>query len=302
MSLRHFLIALLVPITWGFGVALAKSGLEHFPPLLLMGMRFLIAGAVLVWFVPIPRGYFKKISIITFIAATMQYGLTFSGLARLEATPAVLLAQSQVLFGVIIAAVILDEKPSLRQISGLVAAFAGIVTIVGAPSLAGRMTGVVLVLSGCLFWALGQVMVRGLNGVLSGFQLTAWIGVMAGLQMTIASLLIEGNPLPCIQTASPADWGTVIYLGIVMTVIGYSAWYYILARYPVPMAMPLLLFVPISTILGAITFLGEHPDFRVLMGGMMVIAGVGVVIVEPQLLFRQLRTRTRKSLSAHQPH
>ena len=38
MQLRHLLIALLVPLTWGFGFALAKAGLDHFPPLLLMSM------------------------------------------------------------------------------------------------------------------------------------------------------------------------------------------------------------------------------------------------------------------------
>ena len=44
MQLRHLLIALLVPLTWGFGFALAKAGLDHFPPLLLMSMLTLYAG------------------------------------------------------------------------------------------------------------------------------------------------------------------------------------------------------------------------------------------------------------------
>ena len=48
MTPRHLLIALLVPMTWGFGFALAKAGLVYFPPLLLMGMRFAIAALLLV--------------------------------------------------------------------------------------------------------------------------------------------------------------------------------------------------------------------------------------------------------------
>ena len=54
-----------------------------------------------------------------------------------------------------------------------------------------------------------------------------------------------------------------------------------LARYPVPMAMPVLLLLPVSTILGAVGFLGERPDMHVLIGGLIVIGGVGTVIVEP---------------------
>ena len=68
MQLRHLLIALLVPLTWGFGFALAKAGLYHFPPLLLMSMRFAIAAAVLVWFVPVPLNQWRNLTIIALVA------------------------------------------------------------------------------------------------------------------------------------------------------------------------------------------------------------------------------------------
>ena len=75
MQLRHLLIALVVPLTWGFGFALAKAGLDHFPPLLLMSMRFAIAAAILVWLVPVPRGHWWSLTIITLVSATLQYGM-----------------------------------------------------------------------------------------------------------------------------------------------------------------------------------------------------------------------------------
>lgn len=295
MTFRHFIIAMLVPLTWGFGFALAKSGLDHFPPLLMMSLRFLLAALVMVWFVPVPKGYYGQIFVISFVAATMQYGLTFSGLARMDATPAILLVQSEVIFGVIIAAVLLKEKPTYRQIFGIGISLFGILTIVGAPSLDGQMVGVSLVMSGCLFWAFGQVLVRRLDGALSGFQLTAWLGVMAGPQMMLASIVIDGNPLPLMMVAPLSAWLTVLYLGLAMTAVGYSAWYYVLARYPVPMVMPLLLLLPVATILGAVTFLGETPDPLVLLGGGIVIAGVASVIIDPKairnLLLRRVKSR-----------
>ena len=289
MTIRHILIALLVPLTWGFGFALAKAGLDHFSPLLLMGMRFLIAAAVLVWFVPIPRGYLKQICSISFIAATLQYGLTFSGLARMDATPAVLLVQAEVIFGVIIAALLLGEKPSLKQIVGITISCLGILTIVGAPSLDGQIFGVMLILGGTLAFALGQVLIRRLEGALTGFQLTAWMGVMAGPQMILAAMLFEGDLALQISTAPLAAWGTVLYLGLIMTVIGYSAWYFVLARYPVPMVMPVLLLLPVATILGAVSFLGERPDMIVLLGGAIVISGVGAVIIDPSAYAKRQR-------------
>ena len=72
---------------------------------------------------------------------------------------------------------------------------------------------------------------------------------------------------------------------------GYDAWYFLLARYPVPMVLPLLLLLPVSTILGAIGFLGERPDAHVLIGGLIVIGGVGAVIVEPSEICKLWKPR-----------
>ena len=292
MQFRHILIALIVPITWGFGFTFAKASLGYFPPLLLMGLRFLLAATLLVCFVPIPRGHLWALCGISFIAATLQYGLTYSGLALMEATPAVLLVQSEVIFGVIIAAILLGEKPNIRQLFGIGVALVGVAIILGAPALNGQIIGISLVLSGSLLFALGQVLIRRLDGALTGLQLTAWIGVMAGPQMLLASWIIDGNPVPSILAAPIEAWLTVAYLGVVMTAIGYSAWYHVLARYPVPMVMPVLLLLPVAAIFGAITLLGEVPDPRVLIGGVVVIFGVGTVITEPSYLINWWRKIT----------
>ena len=291
MQFRHILIALIVPITWGFGFTFAKAGLGYFSPLLLMGLRFLLAATLLVCFVPIPRGHLWALFGISFVAATLQYGLTYSGLALMEATPAVLLVQSEVIFGVVIAAILLGEKPNIRQLFGIGVALVGVAIILGAPALNGQIIGISLVLSGSLLFALGQVLIRRLDGALTGLQLTAWIGVMAGPQMLLASSIIDGNPVPSILAAPFEAWLTVAYLGVVMTAIGYSAWYHVLARYPVPMVMPVLLLLPVAAIFGAITLLGEVPDPRVLIGGAVVIFGVGTVITEPSYLINWWRKK-----------
>ena len=68
-----------------------------------------------------------------------------------------------------------------------------------------------------------------------------------------------------------------------MTVVGYSAWYFILARYPVPMVMPVLLLTTCGHYPRGSHFLGERPDMLVLLGGTIVIAGVGTVIIDPSV-------------------
>ena len=67
MNSNQILLALIVPITWGFGYALAKIGMDQFTPLLLMSLRFGIAGLILVWFVKPPGAHMRVIFIIAFI-------------------------------------------------------------------------------------------------------------------------------------------------------------------------------------------------------------------------------------------
>ena len=53
------------------------------------------------------------------------------------------------------------------------------------------------------------------------------------------------------------------------------------------MVMPVLLLLPVATILGAVSFLGERPDMIVLLGGTIGIAGVGAVIIEPPVFTKR---------------
>ena len=93
MNLKDTFIASLVPIFLGFGFVIAKPAFESFPPILLMGLRFLFAASILIWWFPIPKGYLLKIFIASLIANTLQYSITYSGLDLIDASSAVLLVQ-----------------------------------------------------------------------------------------------------------------------------------------------------------------------------------------------------------------
>ena len=54
MKPTDILLAIAVPLIWGGGFLFAKAAIEHFPPILLMALRFSLTALVLVWFVPRP--------------------------------------------------------------------------------------------------------------------------------------------------------------------------------------------------------------------------------------------------------
>ncbi len=123
--LKHseLLLAASVPLLWGIGFTFAKAGLNEFPPLFLMGLRFCLASMTLVWFVPIPRGQLKQIFWISFVGSTLQYGMTFTGLSMLDASLAIIIIHLEVPFSVLLAAIVLKDKPGSQRILGMLISF-----------------------------------------------------------------------------------------------------------------------------------------------------------------------------------
>ncbi|UCD79917.1 MAG: EamA family transporter [Desulfobacterales bacterium] len=277
ITIKDIFLAISLPINWGMGFTLAKAGLGEFPPLFLMSMRFSLSALLLCWFFPPPVGQLRAIFSVALVSATIQYGLTFTGLAGLDASTAVLLVQLEVPFGALLAALFLNDKLGWKRTLGMALAFFGVSLIAGAPNLRKQLFSAFLVMSGALTWSLGQVMIKKMVTA-TGFQLITWVAVFAGPQMFFSSLILEKGHISALKNATIVGWGTVIYMGIVMTALGYAIWYHLLKKYDVNQVMPFLLLLPVSSILGAVLFLGERPDIRTLIGGLFIIIGVAAIV------------------------
>ena len=278
MSFRDILIAISVPILLGFGFVIAKPAMQHFPPYLLMGLRFTIPALILVWWFPMPKGLFLDLFKVSFIGSTLQYGLTYNGLNIIDASSAVLLVQLEVPFGILIAFFLLKEIPRIKNLIGLVIAFIGVFILTGAPNLEGKYFGVLLTLSGAFTWSLGAVMAKSLSKKIGAFALMTWLCVFSGPLLILISTIVNGNPIQYILSANFYSWITVIYLGFIMQPIAYGAWYYVLRRYPVNKIMPVLLLLPVTGLLTAIFLLGEEPSKQVFLGGAIIVFGVGLIL------------------------
>jgi len=284
MPIRDILLAISVPLLWGIGFVVTKPGMEQFPPMLINGLRWGLSGIILMWWFPIPKKYLKNIFLISIVGCTIQYSLTFSGVNIIDASSAVLFIQCEVPFGVLIAYFFLKERIKVKNLFGIVVAFIGLIILSGSPNLEGRYIGVILVLSGAFAWALGQVLIKPISEKINGIVLTAWIGVFAGPQLIVASQIFEGNVIQNIISADYKSWMIVLYLAILMNGLGYSIWYYVLGKYPVNKVLPVMLLLPLTGVITAIIFLGERPDFKVFIGGIIIILGVGLILIEKKII------------------
>tara|TARA_B110000091_G_scaffold10241_1_gene9847 strand:- start:401 stop:1276 length:876 start_codon:yes stop_codon:yes gene_type:complete len=272
------LSAISVAIIWGMGFVIAKAAMEHFSPILLMALRFTLTALCMIWFFRPDPKLFNKLFWIAFVSAAIQYSLTFTGVSGIDASTAALLIQLEVPFAILLAAVLLGDKLTIRQGVGVSLAFCGAILIVGEPKLANNMRYVLMVIGGGFAWSLGQIMIK-MMGVSGGFSLISSVAVFAAPQLFIASYLLEDNQIDQIITASPAAWAAVVYLSLVMTTLGYAMWYRLLGLYDVNMVMPFLLLLPVASVVGGYLFLDEILTTKIAIGGLLALAGVAIITV-----------------------
>ena len=283
MTFKDTLIASLVPIFLGFGFVIAKPAMEHFPPILLMGLRFTFAASILIWWFPIPRGYLKQIFIASLIANTLQYSVTYTGLNLIDASAAVLLVQTEVPFGVLFAYFMLKEKPTIRSLIGITIAFVGVYILTGSPNLEGKFLGIFLTILGSAIWALGQVLVKPLSKEISPLTLVAWLAIFSGPILISLSAILDGNTINYIKSANFNSWAIAFYLGFFMQPVTYGCFYYVLKNNPLYKVLPIVTMgIPLTGLLAAILLLGEKPTTELYLGGFIILIGVILIVYTKQ--------------------
>ena len=279
MNLKDTFIASLVPIFLGFGFVIAKPAFESFPPILLMGIRFIFAASLLIWWFPIPKGYLKKIFFASLIANTLQYSITYTGLNYIDASAAVLLVQTEVPFGVIFAYFILREKPTIRALIGIAVAFVGVYILTGSPNLDGKFFGITLTIIGSAIWALGQVIVKPLSKEINPLALVAWLALFSGPLLITLSSIIDGDTIKYLSEAKFDHWMIAFYIGFIMQPVTYGCFYYVLKNNPLYKVLPIVTMgIPPTGLLAAIFLLGEKPTQELFIGGAIIIVGVILIV------------------------
>lgn len=293
MRPREILLALFVVVAWGVNFVVIQVGLGSIPPLLLAALRFAVA-AVPAIFLPrpnVPLGRFIFIGLTLF---TGQFALLFTGMAAgLPAGLASIVIQSQAFFTGPLAALVLGERIYARQIGGTMLAFAGLIAIAMTAGVHDfTMTGLLLGLAAALCWSVGNVALKG-AGKIDMLAMISWLSLVPPLPLLTLSYFLEG-PAAIGHAFSTMTWigiGSVLYIGILSTNIGYGFWAYLLRQYPAAQVAPFSLLVPIVGIIAAALLLGEQFG-PIRLGGMILVFAGLVIAVAP--IGRLLAARAKK--------
>ena len=271
-------IALAVLLMWGLNFVFAKIGLQHWPPVFFVALRFAFVAALLLPFVRLPRGRLLQIGALSVVLGTLHFPLMFTAMSRIDAGTAAVVVQLQVPFAALLGHFVYKDRLGWRSIVGMALAFAGVLLITGEPRLAGQEIAVVLVVVAAFMFAIANIQMKALGDV-DGNTLNAWIAVFATPQLLVISLLVESGQVEAVREVTWQAIGALFYQVVVMVIISYALWYRLLRKYAVGQVMPLTLLLPIVGVLSGVILLGEPMTWQKIVGGLLTVMGVGVIVV-----------------------
>jgi O-acetylserine/cysteine efflux transporter len=281
MTPRHTLMALLVVVIWGVNFIAIDFGLDGVPPLLFLAMRFVLVAIPAVFFLKPPKIGWRNILLIGTFLSLLQFALLYLSLS-LGMPPglASLLHQSQVVLTVVVSAIVLRERPTRRQLIGIIVGMTGLAIVVVGHGQAAPWLPVVILLLGSLSWAIGNVLSRRVKAKAS-LSLVVWSGMVVPIPAFALSLLIDSPPV-VFDAIAHLNWVNILstlYTAVLSSLVGYGIWNHLLARYPTSAVVPFSLLIPIVGIVSAWIVINERPTLTEIVGGAVMLVGLAIAVL-----------------------
>lgn len=278
MAPIDLVVLFFVNLAWGFNYVAVKVGVTEFPPVFLAGVRFCLLALLLSPMLRVSRAALPAVVAVGLTSGLLHFGLLFVGMRLADDISSVAIAiQLGVPFATILSVVLLKETIRWRRIGGIVLAFAGVVLIGFDPRVFAYLDGLLLCVAAAFCMALGMIVMRRLRGV-GVFTLQGWIGLLAGPPLLALSLVVEQGQGAALAAASPAAWAALAFTILGASLVGHAGNYWLLQRHPVSLIAPLTLLAPILGVVFGVTLLGDLLTPRILIGGTMTLAGVGIIL------------------------
>ncbi len=269
---------------WGSTWLAIKVGLASLPPITFAGIRFMIAGGLLISYAAAKRIEFPKDKtswrVMIFLSLTqiaVPYALTFWGEQYMTAGLTSLLFTTLPFFVVVFAHFIIPgERLTFRKLLAMLLCFTG-VTIIFSRELMFTVSSIlggiaVVAAAGCAGCA-NVVAKKYSQSINSTVNVVVQMSVGAVL-LTAAGLVLERNvPLNFDYTSVFA----VLYLAVIGSAFAFAALYWLFTRMEVTRISLFTFITPIVAVLLGWVILGEKIDLNVVMGGSLILVGVVLV-------------------------
>lgn len=272
------LLVILTTSLMGSSFAVAKIGLQYISPLLLVGIRFIIAGLLMIVIVrllkrphPKKRADWIKITVIGACQTAGVMGCIFLSLRTITAGESAILTFTNPLLVVILGTIALKINYRFIQWAGvLVGLFGVFITMGGQLQLE---IGTLFGISSAFFWATATLLVKKWGQSFDVWVLTAYQMFFGGVLLLLLSLGLEDLQL----LLNPVSISVLIWLSIPASIVQFAIWFYLLQNGNPGKVSAFLFLAPFFGILSGWIVLDEKVGLTLLGGGLLIFAGIFLV-------------------------
>ncbi len=271
-------------LVWGSTYLAIRYAVETIPPLFVASFRHLIAGGLLFgwcWWRglrPTRQQWFASI-VLGGLFFLVGHGTLHWAEQTLPSGMAALLIATEPIFVAIILTSTGRTRITPKLLIGLLLGLFGVALIMGADLQTGRsqLLSSLAVLIGTVSWSIGMVYSRS-AALHPDDSMAAAMSLLAGAVMLFLAGAVTGEAAEFdIAVVSARSLAALGYLAIAGSLVAYSAYFWLLNRYPPTLIATHTYVNPVVALVLGWSIAGEVLTARFVFGGVVVIAAIALV-------------------------
>lgn len=297
----------MVMIVWGLNVVAVKFLVEHFPPVMMQGLRIGTAGlfAMLVlYFLKDLRKLSKIEWKFTILAAVFgqigHHSMLAIGLMNTTASNASLILGLIPLTTAIFSMIFLgDHLTKIRSI-GILFGFGGVAFVVLNPEqgVAGMSSGDIFVFISMISQAISFILIKKVTSTLSSRQLTGTMLIIGSISLIVISYIFEPTSQEAFSVSGNLVWVVFFSSAIIATGLGHFLFNAAIQKIGAGQTAIFNNFVPFFALLGSFFILDESLYISQFIGFAFIVAGVllGTGYIEQQWMKKRYKQNFKNSI------
>ncbi len=284
MTIKDWVKFIFIGLVWGSTFMWVKLGIREIGPFNLVMYRALFATLALAIVIlakrmkPFPWKYVGIYLVIGLLNAALPFALVAWSEKFISSGMASILNSSVPLFTLVLAPMfIADEKITLRKLIGLILGFGGIVLLTAnkvTEDFATVGLGQMLMLCAAISYALAAIFARKFSPLLQAEWQAFLQMASAFLFLLPAAILMEGSlALPKMAIT----WIAILWMGIMGSCVSLLIFFDLLKQVGATRTVLVSYIFPVSGVILGVVFLNEVLDFRMILAGVVILAGVIIV-------------------------
>jgi O-acetylserine/cysteine efflux transporter len=275
MKLVHICLMVCTAAVWGYNFIAIRVVLEVFTPEQLAFARAMITLFVLLpWWKPWERVSIRFLGACLAIGAVAFYLLFIAVKMTDSLTTVAIGTQLLAPISALVALLFYREAISNRKWFGILLATVGAIYIATTGASVLSVAALGLTVLSVLFFSVGSVVATKSSSV-NVLRMLAWISAMALIPTALMATL-SGALLPDPALLDLKHWMALLFAVLISALLGQAVVFSLYRIYSISDVVPYVLLTPVFAALFAILVYDETIELKLLIGGVLVLAGVWI--------------------------